>query len=213
MVPQVSVFCPPGLRLRNVLTASGERRLREEDIIVINGLRVTTALRTACDLGRLLHRSQAIGALDALTRLGVFTSEELIETTLRYRRYRGVVQLRWLVLIVDPRSESPGESTLRLVWWDAGLPRPECQVEVTTPWGSSYFIDIGLPDLRYGAEFDGEQFHGIDDEQHDEERRGWLRAEGGWLLDVARGHNVYGRNRDADLILRAGYTQAVELRR
>ncbi len=73
VVPRVSVFSPPGYRLRNGLTNSGERRLRTDDVVELDGLRLTTPLRTACDLGRLLHRDQAFAALDSLARLGVFT--------------------------------------------------------------------------------------------------------------------------------------------
>ena len=53
--------------------------------------------------------------------------------TARYKGYRGVIQLRTLVLVVDPRAQSPGESILRLRWLDTGLPRPECQVADGTP--------------------------------------------------------------------------------
>ncbi len=58
-VPKASVFAPPGRRLRNNLTASGERMLTDRDVVELGGLLVTTSLRTACDLARLLHRDQA----------------------------------------------------------------------------------------------------------------------------------------------------------
>jgi hypothetical protein len=207
--PLLSVFCPPGLRLRNGLTSSGERRLARDDVVELNGLLVTTPLRTACDLGRLLHRDQAIAALDSLAALGRFSLDELLAAVERYKGYRGVIQLRWLVLIVDPRSQSPGESILRLRWLDAGLPRPECQVEVPTPWGRPYVIDIGLPDLRFGGEYDGDEFHGPEQEEHDESRRVWLRDEGGWLIEVARKENIHGRQQDIHSKLQIGYHNAV----
>ena len=69
------MFSPPGYRLRNGLVASGERMLRPEDVVEIGGLRVTTPLRTACDLGRLLHRDQAFAAMDSLAGLGAFSVE------------------------------------------------------------------------------------------------------------------------------------------
>ena len=100
---------------------------------MLEGLRVTTPLRTACDLGRLLHRDQALAALDSLAALDAFTLAELSLATLRFPRYRGVRQLRVLVPLVDARAQSPGESILRLRWLDAGLPRPECQVAVPAP--------------------------------------------------------------------------------
>ena len=213
VTPRVSVFCPPGCRLRRALVASGERRLAPGDVQELDGLRVTTPLRTACDLGRLLPRNQAIAALDSLAALGDFTVDELIRETTRFRRYRGVIQLRVLVLLVDPRSESPGESVLRLCWIDAGLPRPECQVEVPTDWGTYYRIDIGLPELRFGGEYDGEEFHGEGERDDDESRRTWLRDERDWSIVVARRANVYGPEQDIHRSLRVGYDEVVSASR
>ena len=212
VTPKVSVFCPPGCRLRNELTASGERRLATRDLVHIDGLRVTTPLRTACDLGRLLHRDQAIAALDSLAALGVFTVDELLQEIARFRRYRGVIQLRVLSLLVDPKSQSPGESVLRLRWIDTGLPRPQCQVEVETDWGTSYWVDIGLPDLLFGAEYDGEEFHGEDVQDHDKSRRAWLRQERDWTIEVARKSNVYGREQDIHCSLRTAYDRVANAR-
>ena len=51
-VPPVTIFQrTQGLRLRNGVCASGERHLAARDIELIGPLRVTTPLRTACDLG------------------------------------------------------------------------------------------------------------------------------------------------------------------
>jgi hypothetical protein len=208
-VPRVSVFCPPGHRLRNGLTDSGERRFAPGDVMELDGLLVTAPLRTACDLGRLLHRDQALAALDSLSALGVFTLAELNAATVRYKGYRGVIQLRTLVLVVDPRAQSPGESILRLRWLDTGLPRPECQVEVERPEGFPYAIDIGLPDLRFGAEYDGEVFHGPDQEEHDGVRRAWLCDERGWIIEVARRQHVHGPAQSIHVTLRRGYERAV----
>jgi hypothetical protein len=200
-VPHISVFAPPGRRLRNGLVASGERRLLGCDVATVHDVRMTTPLRTACDLGRLLHRDQALGSMDMLAGLRRFSVDELVEELTRFRGYRGIVQARLLAPLVDARSESLWESVLRLRWYDAGLPRPECQVEIEAPYGS-YFLDIGLPDLRFGAEYDGEEAHGPEREQHDTERRAWARQYGGWSLVVARSHNVIGRHQDIERTLR-----------
>ena len=53
------------------------------DIEVIDGLRVTTKLRTACDVGRLVWRYDAIGALDGLVRAGV-AQDELLGAVARF---------------------------------------------------------------------------------------------------------------------------------
>ena len=78
------------------------------------GLRVTTPLRTACDLGRLLSRDRAFAALDTMLRLGAFDAEELWAETERFRGMRGVRQLRAFAPLADRprrvarRSRSPG---------------------------------------------------------------------------------------------------------
>lgn len=206
--PTLSVYCRPGHRLRSKLTDSGERRFEPRDVVDLDGLTVTTPLRTACDLGRLLHRDQALASLDSMAATGEFTLEELILESGRFKRYRGVIQLRAFVTIVDPRSQSQGESILRLRWYDAGLPRPQCQVEVETPWGVSYWLDIGHVELRLAAEYDGDQFHGDDQRAHDAGRRSWISEERGWIIEVARRENVHGHEQDIHERLQKALRQA-----
>jgi len=208
VVPRVSLFRPPGYRLRNSLSASGERMLADDDVIEVGGIRVTCAVRTACDLGRTLHRDQALAAIDALLRLGDFTLLELVERVGRFKGYRGVLQLRALAPLADGRSQSPGESILRLRWLDcADLPRPTPQVEVPGPAGS-YFLDLAVEELRYAAEYDGREWHGPDQLEHDDERRGWVRMELDYEVDIFTSVNIHGRGQDADIRLRRGITRA-----
>lgn len=199
-VPQVSVFSPPGHRLRNGLVEGGERGLALSDVAEVDGLCVTTALRTACDLGRLLHRDQAFAAMDALAALRHFSVERLVAEVVRFKGYRGVIQLRELAPRVDRGAQSQPESILRLRWYDEGLPRPECQVEVEAPSGS-YFIDIGNREHGIGAEYDGGEFHGDDQREHDEFRRTWIEQQG-WTLIVVRKENLFGHHQDVDRMLR-----------
>ena len=62
-----------GRRMRDgyadVLARSGERTLGPDDLMRVGGIWVTTPLRTALDLGRLLRRDQALAGLDAMLRL------------------------------------------------------------------------------------------------------------------------------------------------
>lgn len=213
VTPTLSVYCKPGHRLRSKLTVSGERRFLPRDLVEIHGLVATTPLRTACDLGRLQHRDQAFAALDSLAATGSFTIEALLVEVTRFKGYRGVIQLRTFAPLTDPRSDSPSESVLRLRWYDAGLPRPECQVEEESPGDTPYLIDIGRKEERFGAEYFGEDFHGEDREEHDQTRIQWLEQEGGWTLVVARKHNVYGRRQDIVDILNASWRLAEIKRR
>jgi hypothetical protein len=209
-VPELSVFRPAGHdRLRNGLCQSGERTFLPADVTAVGDLRVTTPLRTAWDLGRLAYRDQAIGALDALLRHGSFTSGELLGGVERFKGMRGVVQLRALAPLADPRAESPGESTLRLRWLDLpSLPPPTPQVSITVGDVEVYRIDLGVPELRYGCEYDGEEFHGEDMSVHDAGRRADLRRRFRWDVEGVRRTNVYGTTRDVEEILYRGIDRA-----
>ena len=202
-VPRVSVFLPEtGRRLRNVLSDSGSRQLTDSDVVEVGGIPVTTPLRTACDLGRLLHRDQALAALDSLLRLGHFSRERLIVEVVRFRGMRNVTRLRELAPLADGRAESPGESILRLRWLDCtDLPRPDLQVEVDGPWGV-YRLDLAVEGLGFGAEYDGVEWHGPDQEAHDEERRGNMRDSLGWQIEVFMGVDIHGAAQCADVRLR-----------
>ncbi len=209
-VPPLSVFRPAGHdRLRNTLCASGERGFVAGDLTHVAGLRITTPLRTAWDLGRLSHRDRAIGALDALLRHGAFTRGELVAGVERFTGMRGVVQLRALAPLADARSESPGESTLRLRWLDLpSLPPPTPQVPITVGDVEVYRVDLGVPELRYGCEYDGEEFHAEHHEQHDLRRREDLRQRFAWDVDAVRKKNVSGPARDVERVLIEGIRRA-----
>ena len=209
VVPKVAVFHSPGNRLRNDFSASGERRLTTRDVQMIGGLRVTTPLRTACDLGRLLHVDSAMAALDSMLRLGAFDLDELLAETGRFPGYRGVRQLRALVPLADAGSESFGESVLRLRWHQCGVPdSPSTQVEVFGERGELVArLDLAVPAWRYAAEYDGAEFHGSDHEEHDRRRREKLRNLG-WIVDVFRREDVFGPKQNAGDRLREGAGRA-----
>ena len=194
-------------RFRNSLCESGERTFIEADVVEVDGLVVTTPLRTAWDLGRLTHRDLAIGALDALLRHGTFTVDELLAGMDRFKGMRGVVQLRSLAPLADARAQSPGESTLRLRWLDlAHLPPPEPQVPITVHGVVVYWIDLGVEELRYGCEYDGEEFHR--DKSADRARREDLAQRFGWDVEGVDRSNVYGPKQDVERRLIEGIARA-----
>ncbi len=195
--PPLCVFGRTGSRLRRPGIASGIRELAEDDITSVRGVRVTTPLRTALDLGRSLWRFDALAALDGFLRIGV-PHDLILLSVERFRGERGVVQLRWLAPLADGRSESPGESALRLHWYDAGLPRPELQWWVCDDDGvARYRLDIALPDIRFAAEYDGQRFHAGDDQrEHDRRRRSWLDEQRRWVVAAFEQEHVYGQHAD-----------------
>ena len=212
-VPPVSVFHRGrGHRLRNGLVSSGQRMMPDRHVMEINGLMVTTPLRTACDLGRSRSRDAAFSGMSMMLRLGAFSHAELLDASSGFRGYRYVRQLRALAPRVDARVESPQEAVTLLRWLDCpDLPRPEPQRPVRAPhWvpGGYYWVDLGIDDLRFGVEYDGTEHHGPDRADHDERRRAWIVGEQGWVLRVVGNANVHGRTRDIEQILRAGVREA-----
>lgn len=165
----------------------GSRDLKPTDWMMIGGVRVTTPLRTALDLGCKLSRREALAAMDALQRAYGFTIADMQRLVRRYYRRRGVVQLRQLIPLVDGRAESGGESWTRLELRDRGLPAPELQYWVCVDGVPTYRLDLAYPHARVAIEYDGEQFHSSPEaRERDRVRREWLRAHGWTVIVVTK---------------------------
>ena len=205
----ISVFRPSGMgRLRNGLCDSGERNLTPADVMEVHGLRVTTPLRTALDLGRQRWREPALSGMDAMLRLGQFSHVELVHGVPRFRGMRWVTVLRELAPLADGRAESPGESVLRLRWLDLSLPTPRPQVPVALPGGRLVYLDVGNEAARFAAEFQGWEFHSAPDQvEHDDERFSQLEKEG-WVVKPVWKENLWGPRADVERILHQGFVEA-----
>lgn len=205
----ISVFRPSGMgRLRNGLTDSGERNLRPDDIEELQGLQVTTPLRTAWDLGRRRSREHALSGLDAMLRLLRFDKAELVHGVPRFRGMRWVTVLRELAPLADGRAESPGESVLRLRWIDLSLPTPRPQVPVTVTGGRVLHLDVGSEAVRLGAEFQGWEWHSAPHQVANDDERFTLLEEQNWLVIPVWGSNLWGRTADVDRLLHEGLVEA-----
>jgi hypothetical protein len=134
-------------------------------------LPVSTPARTAFDLGRYLKRDQAIARIDALMRARPFAAEEVLLLAKRYRGARGVKLLKDVMPLVDGGAASPRETWLRLVFIDAGLPRPATQVPIFGPNGQLLrTVDMAWEDFMVIAEYDGDQ-HRTSREQYVKDQR------------------------------------------
>lgn len=210
-VPPISCFRPSdGGRLRNAISASGEREMLRRDLTAVHGITVTTPLRTALDLGRLQPtRDLRLHGMDTMLALGTFSHEELLAEVPRFARRRGVVVLRALAPLADGGSASFGESALRLRWYDAGLPRPRTQIPVVVDGRVVFLLDMGLEELLFAAEYDGADWHSTHQQlEHDDSRRAFLSRERTWLIEVFRQLHVFGQQQGAERRLRTGYRNA-----
>jgi very-short-patch-repair endonuclease len=167
------------------------------DIMTVHGIPVTTPLRTALDLGCALRRRDAMAVLNDFARHHGVTAEELAAELPRYRGRRGVIQLRQLIPLVDPRIESVRESWVWLEICESGLPRPTPQHWILIDGVPTYRLDFAYVAQRIAVEYDGEDFHDGDEQQQaDRERREWLRRQG-WTVIVVRKGDFTGRRLDA----------------
>jgi hypothetical protein len=204
----LSLFRPSGNgRLRNELADSGERNLTDEDVTEVHGVRVTTPLRTAWDLGRVRWTDEAISGLDAMFRLGGFTREEFLTGINRFRRMRWVTTLRAIGPLADGRSESPGESVLRLRCIEANVAVTP-QVEVERNGVIVARLDLADEARLLAFEYDGVEWHSSPEQvDHDRARRADLRRDG-WLIEALGCDDVFGRQRNCDRIIRAAAREA-----
>jgi hypothetical protein len=198
----LSLYRPAGHgRLRNKLASSGERNLRPDDVMEVHGLRVTTPLRTAWDLGRVRWTDEAISGLDAMFRLGAFERPEFLAGVERFKGMRWVTTLRVIGPLADPRSESPGESVLRLRCHECAVPLMTPQVEIFDAGRFVARLDLGNEEKKFGAEYDGVEWHSTPDQlAHDRDRRADA-ADLGWTIVSVRKENLFGQQRNVDQLL------------
>ncbi|KUH80388.1 hypothetical protein AU186_13310 [Mycobacterium sp. GA-1999] len=135
-----------------------DETLDESEVTTVAGIRVTTPARTAVDLARHLPRDKAVERLDALMSARPFAPEDVVLLAKRHRGARGLRRLPVALPLVDGGAESPRETWLRLLFIDAGLPRPTTQFVVHDEFGRYVRrIDMCWEEFKVGAEYDGEQ--------------------------------------------------------
>lgn len=141
--------CVAGIRVHT-------EALRPEDIVVIGGMRVTSAARTALDLGRWLQHDDAVEMIDALCNATGLEPAAVLQLAARYPGARGIRQLRSVLGLVDAGAESPPETRTRLLLIRAGLPRPSTQVRITDSEGRLLArADLGWRQWLVLVEYDG----------------------------------------------------------
>lgn len=137
--------------------------LGPDDIEEIEGLRVTTAVRTAADLVPRLDRRRALAVLDSALHQGSLDGDALAAARGVARGRHHVASDSDVWALADARAQSPLESRCRLDCVDAGLAPDELQVRLVDPeTGEVWFGDMGWrwkPGRWLIAECDGAEVH------------------------------------------------------
>ena len=152
------VLNPPGCALRDADGLVVHCR-DGAPLVLRDGRRATSPAWTAIEVARSLRRPRALATLDAALRSGSCTRPDLWRAAAEQRGRRGIVAVRNLLPLADPRSESPMESEGRLAMIDGNLPVPELQYEIVDGNGELRRLDFAWPDDRVAAEYDGMDRH------------------------------------------------------
>jgi hypothetical protein len=182
--------------------------LGEDDVVVVDGLEVTSPARTALDIGREHGFEDGVVAGDAALRLGA-TPEDLGRSLGCMTNWRGVTAARAAAAVADGGAQTIGESLLRIMVLELQLGVPETQ----------YVIEEGALraeiDMRLGRhlfEFDGRVKYrgraagGVADLPAEEvvwrekRREDWVRrAHGGYGMSRVVWPEMFGERRPRTL--------------
>ncbi len=174
----------PGLVVAHAL-------LPAADVVVVDGLRVTSQWRTAFDLARRGPRDEAVIALDAMLFARLFSQAGLARYFEAHAGWRGLRSARAHLRLAEDRVESPMETRLRLVLHDGGLPRPVVNESVCDD--SRRFL--ARPDLRIDRviiEFDGAVHRSAERHREDVRRQNAL-VNAGFVVLRYTAADVYRR--------------------
>jgi hypothetical protein len=179
-----------GSRLRNRAGClTREITVENSDLCVVDGITMTTELRTVFDCSRWLSLIEAVVVADTLAHAGALTPEELETYAKSHRALRGVRRVDQVVELMEPLSESQMETRVRLLIVLAGLPRPEAQLIINDRLG--HFVaraDLGYRAQRLIVEYDG-AFHW--EQRREDDRRREAMRDLGWTVLVLSAEDYY----------------------
>ena len=166
------IALPEGRRCEHVTVPLEKRRKDRKDLrfhvrsialgdtCSMEGIPVTSIVRTLADLACLLDRVPAVWAIDDALRERICTRDEIVEVIGTWRGGPGSHAARLRLAEADGMAESPLETAARLAIADAQLPPPVAQHEVRSPDGQLVArLDHAYPGHRVALEYDGRSVH------------------------------------------------------
>lgn len=158
------------------------RALSVEDVVDLDGLRVTAGPQTFLDLAQYLPPQELVAVGDALLGAQRMTPEGLAQRLARADRVRGVVRARACAPLLSPKSMSRPESLMRYWLVRSDLPDPAPQIPVHDRRGRVVAHgDLGYERWRIMLEYEGQQHATIERFGRDIERYSHMAADG-WLV-------------------------------
>ena len=156
--------------------------VEQDDICSVGEMRLTDPLRTAVDLARRIAEDEAVVVIDALARAARLKTTDLELAAECFDGWKGIVAARKTIALVDPGSESPQETRLRLLIVRAGFPPPETQYPIFNEYrvliGEA---DMAWPDIKVAVEYEGRHHTDPDQLRKDIARMDEM-MEMGWIV-------------------------------
>jgi very-short-patch-repair endonuclease len=181
--------------------------LSATETVAAGGLVRTSPPRTAWDIAQWLDVIAAVAVVDGLLAARLVNPGQLTGLITERRGLRGVRRAARAFDLADGGAQSRPESTLRVRFVLAGLPRPVTQHPVRLRNGRVVHPDIAWPAYRVGVEYDG-TWHREDDQFHlDRKRLNQLIGAGWKVLHVTSrrlNHDFPGILREVTDALREG---------
>ena len=168
------------VRVRRPGTVGRRLLVDARDIVVVNGMRCTSPLRTWVELAASLSVPQLTAISDHLIfhRSPLASREELECIHRRFLGGRGSKARRLAIDLANDRAESPRETELRVLLVMAGLPEPECNVEIFHGQRFVARVDLLYRHARLIIEYDGDHHRDAIQWSRDQMRRAELESLG-----------------------------------
>ena len=136
-------------------------RTTASDLEVVGGLVVVRADRALMEALTTTGVEPGLVLADSAQHRNVVRPEQVERMRHEMQRWPGIRSAQLVVRLTDGRAESPGETRVRYVCWEQGLPKPDLQVKIWDSYGQLVAItDFGWEAQKLYGEFDGMQKYG-----------------------------------------------------
>jgi len=130
--------------------------LDEDEVEVVNGVRVSPAPRCAVEIIATTTPEAALIVINGMLHAADLTRSELLASVKAMKHWPHTLAAHLVVALADDRLESPAETRTYYLCRQQGLPRPEPQVEIRDERGDTFArVDFAWPAYGVFLEFDG----------------------------------------------------------
>lgn len=179
----------PHTTIRRAGVSGHRTQFFDDEVILLNGLWITTRTRTWLDCARKMPVDELVVVADHLLRIPrqsfegrdapYATVEDLAEMLDRHWGTPGIQKAKIALQLARVGSDSAPETRLRLAVVRAGLPEPHLNVSIPLGPGVERTPDQSFPEFKVAVEYDGDSHSDPEQVARDVSREEDYAA-GGW---------------------------------